>query len=442
MTHVMSMGFTSYNAFNATAAAVPAVMPSFSDTFAGISHLPRRFLRNNTVAARQMTPGVTTRPSGVTLDAHALGGAVQLGTVSGTPLGVWGSCEWQLLAAPGGTYNIRSTSSGKFLSVAADGHQVDAWPTDDGSGRQRFVFVPVGPNTYRIRVWGGKSDGLVWLRATTGGFGVGLATARDTSTRTQWLIKRLPPKTTPATATTTPATATTTPATAATHFPPGVAEKLFRATSLDAAQLDAVLGMIQGPEQATTKWWLDADGRSVYGYAEDIGDGRGVTIGLYGATTGQGYDDATRLFAAYGRPDVPRMKPKDIVNAVRGFAADPKWQAAVWDSYIAEYIAPTKAMLPAQYKSALTFGAVLDASMNAGLDDDSGRSWGSRHLVREAAASTHAEAAFLAEFLRLRRAYPTERSGDMTRRIDAWQRLLRDNRWDMRIDVDTYAYIP
>ena len=424
MTYVMPMGM---NAFNFTAnMTLPAVVPLFSTTAAttpwGTSYMPRKLLRSNNSTRQKMT----TTQDGVTLDAHALGGAVQLGTVSGTPLGVWGSCEWQLLAAPGGTYNIRSTSSGKFLSVAADGHQVDVWPTDDGSGRQRFVFVQAGQGQYRIRVANGKSDGLRWLRATSGGLGVGLATARDTSTRAQWLIKRLPPKSPP------PVTPT--------HFPAGVAEKLFKVTALDATQLDAVLGMIQGPEQARTEWWLDAGGGSVYGYAEDIGDGRGVTIGLYGATTGRGYDDATRLFAAYGRPDVPDMKPRDIVKAVRGFAADPKWQTAMWDSYIAEYIAPTKAMLP--YASALTFGAVLDASMNAGLDDDSSRSWGSRHLVREAAAATRSEAAFVAELLRLRRAYPTGRSGDMTRRIDAWERLLKDNRWDMRVDVGKYAFIP
>ena len=428
MTYVMPMGFNAFNTFNATAAnmTLPAVVPLFSTTAAttpwGTSYMPRKLLRSNNSTRQKMT----TTQDGVTLDAHALGGAVQLGTVSGTPLGVWGSCEWQLLAAPGGTYNIRSTSSGKFLSVAADGHQVDVWPTDDGSGRQRFVFVQAGHAQYRIRVANGKSDGLRWLRATSGGLGVGLATARDTSTRAQWLIKRLPPK--------------SPPPVQPTHFPAGVAEKLFKVTALDATQLDAVLGMIQGPEQARTEWWLDAGGGSVYGYAEDIGDGRGVTIGLYGATTGRGYDDATRLFAAYGRPDVPDMKPRDIVKAVRGFAADPKWQTAMWDSYIAEYIAPTKAMLP--YASALTFGAVLDASMNAGLDDDSSRSWGSRHLVREAAAATRSEAAFVAELLRLRRAYPTGRSGDMTRRIDAWERLLKDNRWDMRVDVGKYAFIP
>jgi chitosanase len=422
MTHVMPMGFTTINTFNATAnMTFPSALPFSTTTTAfGMSYMPRKLLRSNNATRQKMT----TR-DGVTLDAHVLGGAVQMGTVSGTALGVWGSCEWQLLAAPGGTYNIRSTTSGRFLSVAIEGHQVDTWPTDDGSGRQRFVFVQTGPGQYRIRVAHGKSDGLTWLRATSGGFGVGLATARDTSTRAQWMIKRVPPKSPPP---------------SAGNFPAGVAEKLFKVTALDATQLDAVLGMIQGPEQARTEWWLDADGGSVYGYAEDIGDGRGVTIGLYGATTGRGYDDATRLFAAYGRPDVPGMKPKDIVKAVRSFATDPKWQTAMWDSYIAEYIAPTKAMLP--YASALTFGAVLDASMNAGLDDDSGKSWGSRHLVREAAASTRTEAAFVAELLRLRRAYPTEHSGDMTRRIDAWERLLKDNRWDMRVDVDKYAYIP
>lgn len=133
-----------------------------------------------------------TMPPGVSLDPALLGVPVALGTLSGTPLGVWTACEWRLVAAPGGTYNVLSAHSGGFLSVAYTGHLVDIFHTDDGSGRQRFAFEQVGSGAYRVRVAGGKGDGLLYLRATAGGLGVGLATANDTSRRATWAIKRLP----------------------------------------------------------------------------------------------------------------------------------------------------------------------------------------------------------------------------------------------------------
>lgn len=374
---------------------------------------------------------------GVSLDAGLLGVPVALGTVSGTPLGVWTQCEWRLVAAPGGTYNVLSAATGRYLSVAAVGHLVDVFHTDDGSGRQRFAFEAVGPGRYRIRVAGGKHDGLKYLRAANGGFSVGLATARDTSPRAVWRIRRLPDRTPSP-----PAGQQLGPPGA---VPPAAAARLAALTGLDDAQLSVVLGMIGGPEQATTKWWLAADGSSVYGYAEALGDGRGVTIGVYGATTGAGYDDADALFRAYGRPDVPRKTPAEIVAAVKSFADDPAWRAAMWDAYMTAYIAPTVAMLRQHFPrpSALTIGAVWDASMNAGLGDDARDSWGSAHLVRAAAeAAGGEESRFLDVFLKLRRQHPTQRSGDMDRRVGAWQRLADDDAWDLRVDVDKYAYVP
>lgn len=422
----------------AAAAALERNQAAMNRTMAadGTWQAPRRLLLGRAAAAKSLARHNMAAVGGVSLDAGLLGVPVALGTVSGTPLGVWTQCEWRLVAAPGGTYNVMSAETGRYLSVAAVGHLVDIFHTDDGSGRQRFAFEAVGPGRYRVRVAGGKADGLVYLRAAAGGFSVGLATARDTSPRATWVVKRLPDRT-PA-----PAPAALGPPGA---VPPAAAARLAAVTGLDAAQLSVVLGMIGGPEQATTKWWLDASGGSVYGYAEDIGDGRGVTIGLYGATTGKGYDDADALFRAYGRPDVPRMAPRDILAAVRGFADDPKWREAMWDAYVTTYIAPTLAMLRQHFPrpSALTIGAVWDASMNAGLGDDSDRHWGSAHLVRAAAeAAGGEESRFLDEFLRLRKKYPTAHSGDMDKRVRAWERLAADDAWDLRVDVDKYAYVP
>jgi chitosanase len=407
-----------------------------ADAAAASSWPYRRLLAQPQKVFLPKTKAPKMLPPGVSLDQGLLGVPVALGTLSGTPLGVWTTCEWRLVAAPGGTYNVLSAHTGGFLSVAYAGHLVDIYHTDDGSGRQRFAFEQVGSGAYRLRVAGGKADGLVYLRATAGGLGVGLATANDTSRRAIWAIKRLPPRPSA------PPGSIGPPG----QVPPAAAERVLAVTGLSAAQVSVVLGMIGGPEQATTRWWLDASGGSVYGYAEDIGDGRGVTIGLYGATTGRGYDDANALFEAYGRPDVPRMsKTRDIVAAVRGFASDPKWREAMWAGYLDTYIEPTMKLLHAHFPrpSALTVGAVLDASMNAGLGDDSGRHWGSQHLVAAAAAAAGGEESrFLDEFLQLRRRYPTAHSGDMERRVGAWARLAADGAWDLDVDVDKYAYIP
>lgn len=401
----------------------------------------RRLLLGGGAGSKKTEPKVkAVMPvPGVSLDPALLGVPVALGTLSGTPLGVWTVCEWRLVAAPGGTYNVMSAKTGGFLSVAFEGHLVDIYHTDDGSGRQRFAFEQVGSGAYRLRVAGGKGDGLLYLRATAGGLGVGLATARDTSPRARWAIKRLPARA-PAAA---PAAATQIGPPGA--VPPAAAARVLAVTGLTAAQASFVLGMIGGPEQATTEWWLAAGGGSVYGYAEDIGDGRGVTIGLFGATTGRGYMDADALFAAYGRPDVPKMAARDIVAAVRGFANDPRWRQAMWDAYLATYIEPSVRMLRRHFArpSALTIGAVLDASMNAGLGDDSEDNWGSEHLVAAAAAAAGGEESkFLDEFLRLRALHPTAHSGDMRKRVAAWARLAADDAWGLDVDVNEYAYVP
>jgi chitosanase len=228
------------------------------------------------------------------------------------------------------------------------------------------------------------------------------------------------------------------------HFPTGTLAKLQQLTGLDALQLTNILGMIQGPEQGRPEWWLDADGGPIWGYAEDIGDGRGVTIGLYGATTGVGYSDADVLWKAYGR-DLGQGTPAQIIANVHAVQDDPNWHAAMFDAYITTYWQPAEALLqPLGYRSALTFGALLDTAMNAGMDDDSSRHWGATHLVRVSAAGAPNEGVFLDRFLSARQQYPTANSGNMRARIRAWQRLLADRQWDMRAKglLKRYIYIP
>lgn len=94
------------------------------------------------------------------------------------------------------------------------------------------------------------------------------------------------------------------------------------------------------------------------------------------------------------------------------------------------------------YRQALTIGAVMDTAMNAGMGDDDSHHWGVEHLFKEAIAHTHSEQDFLGKFMELRLEYPTQNSGDMKKRVGAWQKLWRDQQWSMRIDLNKYVYIP
>lgn len=226
-------------------------------------------------------------------------------------------------------------------------------------------------------------------------------------------------------------------------FPSGTLNQLMALTGLDAQQITNILGMINGPEQSKSEWWLTAEDEIIYHYAEDIGDGRGVTIGLYGATTGAGYEDANVIWENCGHPDYGQLSVPEIIAKVHEIANDPPWWKAQWDAYISTYWEPTLELLqPRGFRSALTIGALMDTAMNAGLEDDDAGHWGVNHLMQQAIVNSPTEPNFLKKFLELRLKYPTQNSGNMKKRIGAWQTLLRDNQWDMQVNLSQYCYIP
>ena len=229
------------------------------------------------------------------------------------------------------------------------------------------------------------------------------------------------------------------------YFPSGTLDQLSALTGLDAQQITNILGMINGPEQAKSEWWLTADDKIIYGYAENIGDGRGVTIGIYGATTGKGYTDADVIWENYGHKEYGKLSEKKLIEKVHEIANDPKWWKAQWDAYISTYWEPTLKLLKSKgYMKALTIGAVMDTAMNAGMGDDDSQHWGVEHLFEEAIANTQSEQDFLGKFMELRLKYPTKnvKDSNMKGRVKAWQKLWRDQQWDMRVDLKKYVYIP
>lgn len=370
-------------------------------------------------------------------------------------LSVDGTSEWTLVQSKEhpGEYHILSAASfqknqknqAKFLSAHALGRHLHIARRDDGSGRQRWRLRWLSRSCYALTVSGGKSDAARQLvgEKLRNSFGH-LAIPNPRRGADMWCVRVSPaspppPHPSPPLPKPSPSPSPR-PVPGQEHFPAGVLDSLKALTALSAEQLSSILSMIAGPEQARTEWWLDASGKSIYGYAEALGDGRGVTLGLYGATTGRGYEDAAALWAAYGRPEYGRLSEDDTIAKVGDLAADPAWAQAMWRAYVDTYWRPV--MQSAPHKSALTIGALLDTAMNAGLGDDSSSAWGLLHLVHSASERGGGERGFLNAFLELRANNPVEHSGDQRRRIRAWQALLRDNKWDMVGDLKGYVYIP
>lgn len=352
-------------------------------------------------------------------------------------LAVDGRSVWTLVPLTTNVFNIVSVD-GLYLSAHTRGRHLHLVSRDDGSGRQHWK-ITASKEWYTVTVAGGKVDAV---RLLAGGMLAGddgkLVIADQSNGLSHWVarVKPLPPPRQPDADTQVPG---------ADQFPDGTLDALHALTRLSTLQLTNVLAMIAGPEQARTEWWLDASGRSIYGYAEAIGDGRGVTIGPFGATTGRGYDDADAIWKAYGNADLGQLPEAELVAKVRSLENDPAWRRAVWDAYIATYWRPTRELLRAHgFGKALTLGAVLDAAMNAGIEDDSSKSWGAAHLVQAAHdVAGSDEDAFVEAFLDLRARYPTERSGDMDRRIRAWRKLVRANAWNMEgLNIADFVYTP
>jgi chitosanase len=406
-----------------------------------LKHAHRRYL------ARASPGGGKHKPSAAVVLPAAPLELLYDGASQGTrALTVDGRSAWTLVPVPATTnvFNIVSSVDGLYLSAHTRGRHLHLVSRDDGSGRQRWkIAASKEKRWYTVTLEGGKLDAV---RLLAGGMLAGddgkLVIADSSHGLSHWVTRGIPsPPPTPVEAPPTPVEAVP----GADQFPDGTLDELRALTGLTTLQLTNVLAMIAGPEQARTEWWLDASGRSIYGYAEAIGDGRGVTIGPFGATTGRGYEDADAIWKAYGNTDLGKLPEAELIAKVRSLEDDPAWRRAVWDAYIATYWRPARELTRAHgFGKALTLGAVLDAAMNAGIEDDSSKSWGAAHLVQAAHdASGPDEDAFVAAFLDLRARYPTERSGDMDRRIGAWRRLARKNAWNLEgLNIADFVYIP
>ena len=179
------------------------------------------------------------------------------------------------------------------------------------------------------------------------------------------------------------------------NFSPETLTFLRANTGLDGEQWDNIMKLINKPEQDSLDW------TKYYGYCEDIGDDRGYTIGIFGATTGGSNDkhpDGPALFkefdAASGaaNPSVEgglaRIGVKGSMNGsilkikdsekvfcgkINKLQNNDAWREAIWQTFYKVYIKYSVQQARQRgFNSALTIGSFVDTALNQGATGDSG----------------------------------------------------------------------
>lgn len=215
------------------------------------------------------------------------------------------------------------------------------------------------------------------------------------------------------------------------------------AMKLDAEQISNILSIINGAEQSNVDWTKTDKNKPVWTYCEDIGDGRGVTIGIAGFTSEDG--SAADLIKNYDG-DAPDPKTgKKFCKWAAGRANDKKWIEANWKTYLdgkdAGYIKMAMKYKPAFVRSALAIGLLLDASMNAG-EGAEGNAWGVTECSKDATKKAGGdEKKWITAFINARLKHFTRNSGSATWRMAPWKKLFEDGKLEMRgVDVCKYAW--
>jgi chitosanase len=164
-------------------------------------------------------------------------------------------------------------------------------------------------------------------------------------------------------------------------------------TGLDGEQWNNIMKLISKPEQDSLDW------TKYYGYCQNIGDKRGYTIGIFGATTGGPNDtgpDAPELFKQYDaikgatipsaegglrRTGAPgRMSgsilqvtgsSKEFCGELSKLQNDPAWREAMWRTFYNVYIEYSVQQARQRgFNSALTIGSFVDTALNQGATGD------------------------------------------------------------------------
>ena len=238
-------------------------------------------------------------------------------------------------------------------------------------------------------------------------------------------------------------------------FSPATLQFLKTNTGLDGEQWDNIMQVVNKPEQDSLDW------PKFYGYCENIGDNRGYTIGIFGATTGGSNDtgpDGPALFKAFdaasgasspsiaggltragvhGKMSGSILKISDSASVfcgkIKNLQANANWRAAMWQTFYDVYIKYSITQAHNRgFNSALTIGAFVDAALNQGASGDSGSLQGM--LSRSGSSSN--EKTFLTSFFAQRSKivdtndYNQPPNGK--NRVKQWSNLLNDGETDLK----------
>lgn len=241
-------------------------------------------------------------------------------------------------------------------------------------------------------------------------------------------------------------------------FPPAIPQFLKANTGLDSEQWDNIMKLVNKPEQDSLEW------DKSYGYCENIGDKRGYTIGIFGATTGGRRDlrpDAPALFKAFdaasgsANPSISGglaragvhgsmhdaiLRIHDSENVfcrhVGKLQRNGAWRAATWRTFYERYIRySVKQARLRRFNSALTIGSFVDTALNQGAEG--GR--GTLQWVLSRSGRSPNEKTFLMSFYRQRakvvdtNCYNQPPNG--ANRVEQWRKLLKMGQMSLK-DAD------
>ncbi|HEY8023089.1 MAG TPA: chitosanase [Burkholderiaceae bacterium] len=208
------------------------------------------------------------------------------------------------------------------------------------------------------------------------------------------------------------------------NFSPDTLTFLQSKTGLDAEQWNNIMRMVNKSEQDDPSFsgWV-----KYYGYCEDIGDGRGITMSIQGATTGgpnDGGPDGPGLFQLFNKyngasnPTIAGglsdagvkatmsgkiLKINESTSAfcskIKGLNNNAAWRAAVWESFYNNYISyAVQQAKQRNFNDPVIIGAFTDSALNQGATGSSGSL---QDMLSKSGSSTN-ETTFFTSFTKLR----------------------------------------
>lgn len=239
------------------------------------------------------------------------------------------------------------------------------------------------------------------------------------------------------------------------NFSPATLQFLKSKTQLDGEQWDNIMKLINKPEQDTLEW------TKFYGYCENIGDDRGYTIGIFGATTGGPNDtgpDAPALFKEYdavGGASNPSIQgglsrigvhgsmsgsilkitdsAKTFCGKINALQSNANWREAMWRTFYNVYIGYSVAQARQRgFNSALTIGSFVDTALNQGATGDKNSLEGllarSGNSVDEKTFMTK----FYAERAKVVDTHDFNQPPNGTHRVQEWSTLMQEGQTSLK----------